>query len=130
MDKPLPDGKGALLDRYDAKAFTKDAIARFPTLRDELERDGDLLHVQMSTLAAAVHSASDGGDHDLALDICRFLEERLSSPKIVSELENAAAISFVETRLLRKTERGRRLLEEMPPQLKALLAEQESRDGG
>jgi hypothetical protein len=35
----LPDDQGFLLEMYDGKAFSRDAIAAFPDLGDELESD-------------------------------------------------------------------------------------------
>jgi len=43
MDTPLADRKGVLVDVYGNVQFSRDVIARFPSVRD-LELDADLLH--------------------------------------------------------------------------------------
>jgi hypothetical protein len=67
MDTPLPDGKGVLLEMYGNGEFSRDAVARFPGLREKLEEDADLLHVQMGTLAGAVRAAVHSGDPEFPL---------------------------------------------------------------
>ena len=96
MDTPLADGKGVLVDAYGNAQSSRDVIARFPSLRKDLEFDADLLHPQMGTLAAAVREAVSAGDTHLPLQICTFRHEALSKPNAISEIENGVAISFVE----------------------------------
>jgi hypothetical protein len=56
MDKQLPDEKGQLLEMYDAASFSRDAIARFPSLNEELRDSENQLHLQMDVLAAWARS--------------------------------------------------------------------------
>src|SRR5262249_51330157 len=120
---------GILLERYDGGPFSVDAITRFPTLREELEEDEGLLHLQMSTLARAVGRSVATGNVGLAKDIFAFVDQALRHPKASPEIENAVALSFIEPSDLRKSELGRTLLAGMPPTLKAVLLEQERLGG-
>lgn len=74
MDTPLPNEKGVLLETYGNEQFSRDVIESFPSLREELEENAGLLHVQMSTLARAVRSAISSGDTELPLQLCGFLD--------------------------------------------------------
>jgi hypothetical protein len=106
MDTPLADGKGVFVDAYGNAQFSRDVIARFPSLSD-LELDAELLHPQVGTLAAAVREAVRAGDTHLPLQICMFIDEALSKPNAIAEIENAVALSFVEAYELRATATGK-----------------------
>ena len=127
MNIPLADGKGVLVDAYGNAEFSRDVIARFPSLRSDLEFYAELLHPQMGTLAAAVREAILAGDTHLPLQICVFLDETLSKPNAIAEIENAIAISFVEAYELRHTEAGEVVLKLMPGSVRRILLEQEKR---
>ena len=129
MDTPLADGKGVLVDAYGNAQFSRDVIARFPSLRKDLEFDADLLYPQMGTLAVAVREAVLAGDTDLPLQVCTFLDEALSKPNASSEIENAVALSFVEAYELRKAAAGKAVLKLMPESVRRILLEQEERGG-
>ena len=129
MDKQLPDKQGILLDVYGNGELNRDVIRQFPTLREDLEENADLLHVQMGTLAHAVREAVTVGEVELPLKICRFLGETLSNPRAIPEIENAVAISFVEARELRATVAGRMVFARMPHRVQEIFLEQERRGG-
>src|SRR5262245_4888736 len=114
MNTPLADGKGVLVDAYDNAQFSRDVIARFPSLQDDLAFDAELLHPQMGTLAAALRAAVLAGDTGLPLQICAFLDEALRRPNAITQIENAIAISFVEAHELRNTAVGTAVLKLMP----------------
>jgi len=128
MDTPLADRKGVLVDAYGNAQFSRDVIARFPSLRD-LELDAELLYPQMGTLAAAVREAVLAGDTHLPLQICAFIGEALSKPNAIAEIENAVALSFVEAYELRRTTTGKAVLTLMPDNVRRVLLEQERRGG-
>ncbi|MCS6289975.1 MAG: hypothetical protein H8K10_13515 [Nitrospira sp.] len=129
MDMPLADQKGFLVDSYGNEQFSRDVIARFPTLRGDLERNADLLHPQMDTLAQALRQRVQSGDTHFPMRICSFLDEALRKPKAISEIGNAVAISFVEACELRKTPTGKAVLRMMPTSVRSILLEQERRGG-
>ena len=129
MDKELPNKQGVLLDMYGDEEFSRDVIRQFPTLRADLEENANLLHIQMGTLAGAVRQALSLGEVDLPLRICQFLDDTLSQPQAISEIENAVAISFVEAREFRDTVTGRVVLDQMPKRVQQILFEQERRGG-
>jgi len=128
MDKPLPNHGGLLLDMYDNVKFSRDAVERFPQLREELEAEADLLHVQMATLAKAVLSWVSSGQTALALDVCAFVDEALGQPRAISEIENAVAISFVQLGDLRAAAGGGAVLRQLPIRVRRVLVEQEARE--
>lgn len=129
MDTPLPNRKGVLLETYGNAEFSRDAVARFPELQEELEEYAELLHVQMGTLKRAVRSAVSAGDIELALQICAFLNEALSQPRAISEIEVAVAISFVEAYELREGQVGKAVLKRMPKRVRQIILDQEARGG-
>ncbi len=86
-----------IVPEYGNSQFSHDVIERFPELREGLEFDANLLHPQMGELAAAVRASIESGESDLPLKICAFLDEVLSRSDAISEIENAVAISFVQT---------------------------------
>ena len=118
MDKRLPDDKGQLLEMYDAVLFSRDAIARFPALSEELRENENQLHLQIAVLARAVYEALHRNDTGIAIQVFSFLEQALIRPRAISEIANAVAISFVELCELRRTENGRISWDQMPERLK------------
>lgn len=118
MDKELPNAHGVLLDMYDERAFSRDAIREFPELAAELKAEENLLHVQVAVLGRAAQEEIVGNTLHLAPKIFAFLERALTQPRAISEIANAIAISFVEPAGLARTETGRRALEMMPPTLR------------
>jgi hypothetical protein len=121
MDKRLPDDKGQLLEMYDEASFSRDAIARFPTLNEELRENENQLHLQMAVLARAVYDALHRNDRMTAMQVFSFLEQTLRQPRAISEIPNAVATSFVELSELQRTDSGRRALDQMPERLKAAM---------
>ena len=128
MDKELPDRKGVLVDTYGSAEFSRDVIRQFPSLQSDLEEDAGLLHVQMGTLGGSVRQAIASGDLALPLQVCRFLGEILARKRLHPEIENAVAISFVDAKILRESDAGRQLLDQMPKRVREVLLDQERRD--
>ena len=54
VDKELSDKHGLLLEMYDERAFSRDAIRELPELATELSAEENLLHVQVAVLGNAV----------------------------------------------------------------------------
>jgi len=80
-----------IVPQYDEKAFSADVIARWGNKQPGLVQMAGLLHVQMGELAAlCMHSP------ELAEEVFWFLDEVVNRPDVISEIENAVAISFVE----------------------------------
>lgn len=129
MDTPLPDDKGVLLQMYGNAEFSRDVVARFPGLREELEENAGLLHVQMGTLAGAVRSAVSFGDTEFPLQVCAFLDHAVQQPRAILEIEVAVAISFVEAYELRNSTTGQTVLTRMPESVRRILLDQEARGG-
>jgi hypothetical protein len=129
MDKLLPDGEGVLLDSYGYEQFSRDVVLQFSALGAELEQFAAELHGQMGILAQAVRRALESGDAQFPLHVCSFLDGILSQPKLISEIANAVAISFVDPQELRETSAGRFTLEGMPDRIRDILLEQERRSG-
>lgn len=129
MDTPLPDDKGLLLEMYGNEQFSRDVIDNFAGLREELEENAGLLHVQMGTLSRAVRSALSSGDTDLPLRVCTFLDKALAQPRAIPEIENAVAILFVEAYEFRATAVGHTVLSRMPERVRQILLAQEQRGG-
>ena len=121
MDKQLPDDKGQLLEMYDAASFSRDAIARFPALSEELRENENQLHFQMAALARAVYDALHRNDKGTAIQVFSFLEQALRQPRAISEIANAVATSFVELSELQRTDTGRSAWDRMPERLKAAM---------
>jgi hypothetical protein len=121
MDKQLPDDKGQLLEMYDAVSFSRDAIARFPALYEELRKNENQLHVQMAVLARAVYDALHRNEIGTAMEVFGFLDQVLRQPRAISGIANAVAISFVELSELLRTDQGRLALDSMPDRVKAAI---------
>ena len=129
MDTPLPDDSGVVLEMYGNEQFSRDVTDNFGDLRDELEENAGLLHVQMGTLAAAVRRALGSGDAAFPLRVCAFLDKTLAHPRAIPEIENAVAISFVDACEFRGTEPGQTVLGQMPERVRVILLDQEKRGG-
>jgi hypothetical protein len=82
----------------------------------------------MGVLAVAVRAATVSGDSALPLRICSFLNDALMHQRVVPEIENAVAISFVSVEELRATVLGRSILEHMPARVQQILVQQGYRD--
>jgi hypothetical protein len=121
MDKELPGKQGVLLEMYDERAFSRDAIRELPELATELRTEENLLHVQIAILGQVAREELARNTLQLAPKIFAFLEQALSQPRAISEVANAIAISFVGLAELQQTDAGRRALEMMPPTLKSAL---------
>jgi len=121
MDKQLPNDSGQLLEMYDEVSFSRDAIARFPALSEELRKNENQLHLQMAALARAVYEALHRNDTGTAIQVFSFLEQALRRTRAISEISNAVAISFVELCELRRTDNGRIAWDQMPERLKATI---------
>jgi hypothetical protein len=122
MDRELPDKHGVLLEMYDERAFSSDAIRELPELAAELSVEENLLHVQVGILGNAVRREVRQGDILMAPRILTFLEQALSRPRAISEIANAVFTSFVELEELQQTDVGRGLLRLMPPALMSILS--------
>jgi hypothetical protein len=93
---PLPENQGFLFQpAYDAKAFSRDVIASFPELKEDLEDFADLLHIQVGTLADCMRSSLKSGDSILAMRILKFLEKSLTQPEPTRQIKIAIAESFI-----------------------------------
>ena len=112
---------------YGNAQFIAEAVHRFPWLKSDFQEDTESLHLQMATLAEAVRLALEQGSTDLPLDVCSFLAGVLQNPNVISEIENAVAISFVEVEELRASESGLKVLARMPPKLRDALLTQRGR---
>lgn len=121
MDKPLPDESGVLLDMYDEHKFSRDALARFPTLEPRLREAEDLLHVQMAVLADAAREALLRDDQDTCNDIFRFLNEALMRPRAIPEIANAVRLSFLQQDDFQSSENARQIWMSVPHRLKNLI---------
>jgi len=121
MDEQLPNDKGQLLEMHDAVSFSRDAMARFPSLSEELRDSENQLHLQMAMLARAVYEALRLNKPEIARDVFGFVEQALSQPRAISEIANAVALSFVELSELLRTDQGRRAWDQMPERLKAVI---------
>ena len=120
MDKELPEQKGVLLQMYDNVSFSRDVIARFPSLT-ELRDAENQIHMQMAVLARAVQEGLNKRDTTLVKAIFCFLEEAANQPRASSTITNSIGLSFISRQELLQTEQGRRAWLEMPDRLKALL---------
>jgi hypothetical protein len=80
-----------LIPQYDSIAFSKDAIARWGHLSEDLLDDENLIHTQMGHLGRLCISVPSEAE-----SILQFLEETMARPDAISEIENAVAISFLD----------------------------------
>ena len=79
-----------IVNLYDEKDFSKDAISSWGEYAEDLIEDEGLLHVQMGHLARLCKNDTKKADV-----IFKFLENLLEREDTVSEIENAVAISFL-----------------------------------
>ena len=114
---------------YGSARFSRDAIERFPELRDSLESDADLLHPQMKTLADALRASIESRETRVPQAILSFLDEVLRRPDAIEEIGNAVATAFVPAHELRRTATGRLILRSMPERVRRIILEQEERIG-
>jgi hypothetical protein len=124
VDIELPEKRGVLLEMYDERSFSQDALRKLPELATELKAEESLLHVQMGILSHVVQEEITENNLELTPRIFAFLEEALAHPRAISEIANAIAISFVELDVMQKTDAGRRAIETMPPNLKSVLMQE------
>jgi hypothetical protein len=122
MDKELPDKQGLLLEMYDERAFSRDAIRELPDLALEPSAEKNLLHVQVAVLGSVVLSEARGISVRLSPKIFAFLEQALLHPRAIPGSEMQSWFSFVEISELDETHGGREVLQMMPPILKNVLA--------
>jgi len=80
-----------LIPQYDSIEFSKDVIARWGHLSEDLLNDENLLHVQMGHLGRLCISEPSEAE-----SILQFLEDAMARPDAISEIENAVAISFLD----------------------------------
>jgi hypothetical protein len=124
---PLNENQGFLIrPAYDAKAFSRAAIACFPELKDDLEYFADLLHVQMGMLAESISGALKSGDSNQAIRILEFLEKALSQPDPTSEIRNAIATSFISCEEFRANPLIWRQCQSIAPLVKQILLDSEA----
>src|SRR5687768_6890555 len=121
MDRELPDKHGILLEMYDERAFSRDAIQLLPELAEELTQNENLLHVQVSVLGRVVQEEIARNAPRLTPTILGFLEQALCHPRAISEIANSIQISFVDVDDMRATETGREILRMMPPTVRSVL---------
>lgn len=124
MDEELPDGKGLLLEMYDARALCRDASASFPALASELRASAESVHLLMGVLGRAVTESLGRGDEAHAEQVCAFLETALGRPRAISEIPNAVSLSFAGAEDFQASASGRHLWQRLPPTLKRLIEEQ------
>ena len=121
MDRELPDKHGILLEMYDERAFSRDAVQLLPELAEELTQNENLLHVQVSVLGRIVQEEIARNAPRLTPAILGFLEQALCHPRAISEIANSIQISFVDVDDMRATETGREILGMMPPTVRSVL---------
>jgi hypothetical protein len=107
MDKELPDKHGLLLEMYDERAFSRDAIRKLSELAVELNAEKNLLHVQVAVLGNTVMSEARENSVRLSPKIFAFLEQVLLQPRAIPEIRNAILVSFVEISEIDETDGGR-----------------------
>lgn len=76
---------------YNEKSFSRDVIDQWGSFSDELADNENLLHPQMAALGRLCRS-----NHAECVNVLKFLEEILARRDVVSEIENAVAISFLD----------------------------------
>ncbi len=76
---------------YNENSFSEDVIFRWGSQLDDLSDDANLLHPQMAALGRLCLSSPE-----VCGDILSFLEELLDRNDVISEIENAVAISFLQ----------------------------------
>ncbi len=81
---------------YDEKAFSRDVITKWGGDNDCLVDDENLLHVQMAHLGRTIAESFEKGDGKVGREIFEFLDSLLTRKDVISEIENAIAISFLD----------------------------------
>ena len=122
--KPLAKSKGVLLEEpeyFGRRCFSAEAIRRFPELTTELTRDGELFHVQMGTSAFSARTAIERGDPAFPHRMFAFLEDVLSLPQALPEIQNAVATSFLLPADFDASETGRQVWKSLPERVKHVL---------
>ena len=122
MDQELPNNHGLLLEMYDERAFSRDAIRELPELAIELGAEKNLLHVQVAVLGNVVLLEARRSSVRLSPKIFAFLQQALLQPRAIPEIRNAISVSFVDISELNETDGAREVLQMMPPILKSILA--------
>jgi hypothetical protein len=75
VDKELSDKHGLLLEMYDERAFSRDAIRELPEQATELRAEENLLHVLVAVLDNAVLREARRNSVRLTPKIFAFLEQ-------------------------------------------------------
>ena len=127
-DIPLSDNQGFLLEMYDERAFSRDVIAAFPELSDDLEENDNLLHVQVGILAEATRKSLKVGESDRACRILAFLERAMAHPRAINEISNAVGISFISSAEIRSVPSVWGSIESVAPRLIKILLDTEKAD--
>lgn len=77
-----------------SKSFPELVIATFPRLKDEIEEDRDLLHLQMATLRRFGEKAAETGDIETARNCVALVDSIFADCD--SLVRDAVYVSFVE----------------------------------
>ena len=81
---------------YDEKAFSKDVIAKWGSINENIKFDENLFHGQMGHLANTIAQFVAKGEEKATKEIFDFLDEVLAKKGVIEEFENAVAISFLD----------------------------------
>jgi hypothetical protein len=100
---------------YNAAEFSRDVISRWGHMDDSLVDDEELLHPQMGHLGRLCKHHPT-----IAPEVFDFLEGLLRRADVISEIENAVAISFLGW--LEVQELG--LVDQLPAKLKDTIEQQ------
>jgi hypothetical protein len=76
---------------YDEKEFIKDAFRLWGSNLPELSEPNEGIHYYMTILAEGIRSKEIG-----AIEVFDILDSILQKDMVISEIENAVAISFLE----------------------------------
>ena|SRR5437867_4152112 len=122
--KELAKSKGVMMEEpeyFGPRGFSEEAIRVFPELAVELRREGELLHVQMGSLASSARGAIEHGDLPFLRRVFAFLDDVLSRPRVLPELENAVATSFLLPADFEASATGRDAWALLPERVKRVL---------
>ena len=108
-------------DYFGPKSFSRESIEHFPEIATELERDRELLHVQMGTLACSARTAMERGDVTFLRRLFAFLEDILARPKLHYEIRNAVEASFLVPADFEASTCGREMWASLPEKLRNAL---------
>jgi hypothetical protein len=97
--------------------FLREAKALFPSLREDLNRQEGLLHLEMDVFYRFAQAAIDDGNRETTLKAFQFAERilRHGNPDLV----NAVTVSFLETLNLEDGKKARRWAKGLMPALVA-----------